>query len=302
MSLSAVRDRARASLLLPLLLLLAPARAHGAEGATAQCASSYADAQLLRQRGKLLAAREHAAVCAREQCPEIGRRDCARWAEELGREIPSVVVVVRDDSDRDVSAQRLLVDGVPRVEVASGRAFELDPGAHVFRVERANAPPVERSVTVYQGERDRLLRITVPAGAVAAPPPSVPTPSAASVPPSPGAARAAPGDRPSYTLAAVVTGVSVASFVASGYLGLTGRQQLSDLRTSCAPSCTDAQVDPVRTRLTLSDATLGVGIVGAALAAYLFVRTASERSAASSAHLEITPLRDGAAATVGGSF
>jgi hypothetical protein len=283
----------------PLLLASAPVVA--AEGATAQCASAYENAQLVRQRGKLLAAREQASICAREQCPEVARKDCARWAEELGREIPSVVVVVRDDADRDVYVQRLLVDGVARVEVSSGRAFELDPGAHVLRIERANAPPVERSVTVYQGERDRVLRITVtaPSGAAAA---AVPPSSSAAVPSAASASDSARREPPSYVLPAIVTGVSVASLAASAYLGLTGRQELSDLRTSCAPTCSDAQVDPVRTRLTLSDAALGVGLVGAALAVYLFVRTASERNLAASAHVEIAPTRDGALATVGGRF
>jgi hypothetical protein len=70
--------------------------------------------------------------------------------------------------------------------------------------------------------------------------------------------------------AIVVAGLSAVALGTSAYLGLTGRQELSDLRSSCAPSCTDAQVGPVRTRLTASDVALGVGLVGAALAVYLF--------------------------------
>ena len=302
-----VRDFARASLF-SLPLLLVPAAARGADpAASATCASSYENAQLLRQRGKRLAARDQASICARDQCPEIGRRDCAHWAEELAHEVPSVVVVVRDEADRDVVPQRLLVDGAPRAEVTSGRAFELDPGSHVFRVERANAPPVERPFTVYQGERDRLLRITVPRtdaapGAIAPAPAVAPTASTAGAAPAPGPTPPAPRSTPSYTAAAIVTGVSAASLGVSAYLGLTGRHDLSTLRSSCAPTCTDAQVDPVHTRLTLSDVTLGAGIVGAAIAVYLFARTGSERGAMRGALVEIAPIRDGAAAMVGGRF
>jgi len=296
-----VRDLTRASLLSLPLLFASPA-ARGAETATAQCASAYEKAQLLRQRGKLVAARESAAVCARDACPEVARRDCARWTEELGREVPSVVVVVRDDADHDVVAQRLLVDGAPRVEVASGRAFELDPGSHVVRVERANAPPAEQTVIVYQGERDRIVRITVPSPPGVAPAPVAtavaPAPSSPSAPATSGVSRA----RPSYVAAGIVGGLSLASLATSAYLGLTGRQQLSDLRSSCAPTCTDAQVDPVRTRLLASDVTLGVGIVGAAIATYLFVETASERSSAPTAQLEIAPVRSGAVAFLGARF
>ena len=290
-----LRDLARASLL-ALPLLFASAHARAADPPAAQCASAYEKAQLLRQRGKLVAARDQALACAREQCPEVARRDCARWADEIGHEIPSVVVVVRDEADHDVPGHRLLVDGAPRAEVTSGRAFDLDPGAHVFRVERANGPAVERSFTVYQGERDRLLRIVAPSPPAVAPP-ATSTPIASTT-----AASEAPHDRPSYAPAAIVTGIAVASLAVSATLGLTGRHDLSDLRTSCAPTCSDAQVDPVRTRLMLSDVTLGVGLAAAVVAVVLFTHTASSSASTTSAHLEIAPLRDGAAVFVGSRF
>lgn len=236
--------------------------AQAADPSPAQCEPAYEGAQLLRQRGKLLAARDQAAICARDACPEVARRDCARWTEELAREIPTVVVVARDESDRDASLARVLVDGVPRSEPGSGRAFELDPGAHAFRVERSGAPPVEQSFTVYQGERDRLLRILVPRMAPAWQPLAPIAPVTAE--------RASPPERHSALPAYVVGGLSAAVLATSAYLGLTGRQQLSDLRSSCAPACTDDQVSPVRTRLVLSDVALGVGLVGAAITVTLF--------------------------------
>lgn len=235
-----------------------------ADVAASSCEPAYEGAQLLRQRGKLLAARDQANLCARDVCPEVARRDCARWTEELSREIPTVVVVARDESDRDVSFSRVLVDGAARAEPGSGRAFELDPGVHVFRVERAGLPSVEQSFTVYQGERDRLLRIAVPSVVPAWRAPPAPLPPRVSL-----VAPAGP-ERSSALPAYVVGGLSVAVLATSAFLGLTGRQQLSDLRASCAPACTDDQVNPVRTRLVLSDVALGVGLVGAAVAVTLF--------------------------------
>jgi hypothetical protein len=252
-----------ASVVLASLLVAPPSPA--ADASAAQCESAYEGVQLLRQRGELLAARDQAALCSRDACPEVGRRDCARWAEELAREIPTVVVVARDEADRDVPAARLLVDGTPRAELVSGRPFELDPGAHVFRVERTGASAIEQSFTIYQGERGRLLRVTVPRADVAVAPRlplASPVPAA---PPSPPVS-----ERPSVLPAAVVGGLSVAALVTSAVLGLTGRQQLSDLRSSCAPACADDQVNPVRTRLVVSDVTLGAGLVGAAIAISLF--------------------------------
>ena len=251
-------------LIIPLMIATA-----AAADTPAQCEPSYEGTQLLRQQGKLRDARDHAALCARDVCPQIARGDCARWVDELTREIPTVVVVARDPEGKDIPLQRLLVDGLVRPEVASGRAFELDPGAHTFRVEPTDGAAVQATFTVYQGERDRLLRMTLPAKAWvtgAAPPSAAPFLATTPVPaPAPASA-----DRPSIAPAVVVGVASAVVLATSAYLGLTGRQQLSDLRSSCAPACADSQVGPVRTRLVVSDVTLGVGLVGAALAAYLF--------------------------------
>jgi hypothetical protein len=244
------------------LACLAPVAPARAQVAPVRCESAYEGAQLQRQRGKLLAAREESTACAREVCPEVARKDCARWTDELAHEIPTVVVVARDPADRDVPGVRVLVDGVARPEAVSGRPFELDPGVHAFRVERPDGRGTEQSFTLYQGEHDRLLRVALPAE-VPAPrplPPEVPAPG-----------RVGASPRGSLVPAIVVGGLSVAAFAASAVLGLTGRQELSDLRSSCAPACTDAQVDPVRTRLVASDVTLGVGLVGTAVAVSLFL-------------------------------
>jgi hypothetical protein len=300
-SVTTARGLVRAKLhFLPLLFVASvPGRARGAEPQTAQCTSAYENAQILRQRGKLLAARDQVVVCAREQCPEIAQRDCLRWAEELGHEIPSVVIVVRDETDREIGAQRVLVDGAPRPEFTSGRAFELDPGAHVLRIERPDSPTIEQPFTVYQGERDRVVRITVPSRAVTAHSPT-PLPLAPAITPTIREARPEP---PSYVATAITAGFSVATFAVSAYLGLSGRQELSNLHSTCAPYCTDAEVDPVKTRLNFSDATLGVGLVGAAVTVYLFARTAILRASMPVAHLAIAQMPGGgAAALIGGHF
>jgi hypothetical protein len=235
-------------------------RATDAPTTAAQCEAAYEGTQLMRQRGKLLAARDQADVCARDACPDVARNDCARWSGELAKLVPSVVVVAREPSGRDVPGSRLLVDGTVRPELASGRAFELDPGTHLFRVERAAGPAVEQTFTVVQGERDRLLRLTLPPSSVPHPAPAPPSPSSE-----------APSSAGSLVPAAVAGGIAVVLLGTSAYLGLTGRQELSDLRSSgCAPDCTGSQVDPIRSRLTASDWTLGVGLVGAAVAVSLF--------------------------------
>jgi hypothetical protein len=79
----------------------------------------------------------------------------------LERAIPTVVVLVRGEDDRDVPGAQATVDGVRR-EVAAGRAFELDPGTHVFRIDAPDRPSFSSTATIVEGERGRLLRLTLP--------------------------------------------------------------------------------------------------------------------------------------------
>lgn len=263
---------------LAAITISAPART--ADPTPEQCASSYESAQLLRQGGHLVAARDAALVCARASCPRAARKDCEAWVIEITREIPTVTVVSRAEGGGDDRGVRVLVDGVPRAEAASGRAFEVDPGSHVFRVERPGEPPAEQTVSVVQGEHGRILRLL---------------PERPSAPPAP------PEQRRSYVPAFVVGGIAAAFLGVSAGLGLSGRSDLSHLRATCAPACTDEQVSPVRLKLLFSDLALAAGIASAGVSIYLFARPPTV-APASTVQLVIAPARAGAALSVRGAF
>ena len=57
--------------------------AGSAHAADPKCMTSYENAQLLRQRGKLVDARDAAMVCARATCPDVARKDCTQWIAEF---------------------------------------------------------------------------------------------------------------------------------------------------------------------------------------------------------------------------
>jgi hypothetical protein len=232
--------------------------------------TAYENAQLYRRSGKLIEARDAALACSRPACPEVGRKDCEGWAAEIGREIPSVVVVAQDQYYVDErGAARVLVDGAQRPEGTSGRAFELDPGEHVFRVERPGYEPVERTIVVVQGERDRILRFSL---RPLTPPAPVPAPARQPTP------VPEPTPRPAettYVPAILVGGAAAAAFGVSAWLGVTGRSDLSNLRATCAPACASDDVDAVKRKLYASDIVLGVGLIGAAVSAYLLWRPPS---------------------------
>jgi hypothetical protein len=270
-----------------------PLAASGADPGAPACSTSYENAQLYRQAGKLIEARDAAVACSRASCPEVGRRDCEAWAAEIQREIPSVVVVAQDQYYVDERPARVVVDGVQRPEAASGRAFELDPGEHVFRVERPGYEPIERTMVVAQGERDRILRFSL------RPLPMAPAPAPqqqlqrAPAPESP--ARPA---RKLYLPAILVGGASVAAFGVSAWLGITGRNDLSALRYGpgkCADTCSNDQVDFVKRELYASDIVLGLGVVGAAVSTYLFFRPPPwGGGATSTARISVAPAPGGA--------
>jgi hypothetical protein len=68
---------------------------------------------------------------------------------------------------------------------------------------------------------------------------------------------------------AAVSGVAAVSFA---YFGLSGRSDVSDLRATCAPNCSESQVDSARTKLIVADVSLGVGVVALAGAAWFYFR------------------------------
>jgi len=258
------KPRSWLALLLVVILTAPVSRAARASEPT-KCASSYEGAQLLRQRGKLVDAREAARTCAQEGCPEIARKDCASWIEQLDREIPSVAVAARDERDQEVGGARIFIDSMPRADAGSGRPIDLDPGTHAIRVEANGYDAVEQSSTIVQGERGRILRITLRKRVAVAPPPPLTA--------EPKPAESAPSLVPAF----VVGAFSVAALGMSAYFGVTGRDDLARLRSSCAPACSDDEVEPVKRELRVSDVALGVGLVGVAITTYLVIHAVSGR-------------------------
>lgn len=128
--------------------------------------------------------------------------------------------------------------------VGAGVELPVDPGAHHVRLLRSSADPQDQAFSVVAGER-RDLELSAP-----------PAKPATSLP----------------TTAIVVAGVSVVAFGTSAFLGLTGLSDLSDLRDGCgvASRCAPSDVDAANTKLLASDIALGVGIVTAAVAGYLW--------------------------------
>jgi hypothetical protein len=262
-----------------------------------QCVTASDQGQSLRDEGKYRRAREAFTTCSRPVCPTIVQRDCVKWLADLEATSPSVVVNAKDDKGNDLTAVKVTVDGVALASTLDGRPVLVDPGEHTFHYETDGFPPVEDKIVIHSGEKSRVLAVQF--GTPAAPGGASTTPGAAT--PS-GEAPKSGGGGGSASSAWVFAGIAVAAFATEAYFGLSGLSDRSSLENGCGKTqtCNPSDVDSVRTKFTVADIALAVGIVSAGLSAYFFLTHKSEPS--QSAHVDFAPLPGGGAATLGGRF
>jgi hypothetical protein len=292
-----MRRTKRVSVLLAVIAAaaLGPSRATGADEKQ-QCLASSDQGQQLRDDGKYRRAREAFAACSRDVCPALVRRDCVKWLADLDQSSPSVVLGAKDDKGGDLVDVTVQVDGAQLVTKLDGKPAPIDPGAHVVRFETAGYPAVEQKVMVRAGEKSRLL--VVQFGTPAAPAPSPPPGTS---PPPVDSAHAAQGTRVS---AWVFGGLALVAFGTEAYFGLSGLSDRSTLKAeTCAQTatCPQSSVDSIRTKFTVADIALGVGIASAAISAYLFLAPPAETTPSHPA-VDVIPLPGGAAMSVAGGF
>jgi hypothetical protein len=185
---------------------LAPASALADDAA---CIAASEQSLTLRQSGHLHEALKQLAECAATACPDEVKVECARRIEAIGAVMPTLVLGATDGSGNDLSAVEVTMDGAPLVAALDGRPIAVDPGAHSFRFAMAGQPPVEKTLVVREGEKDR--RETVVLG----PPPAMPAvaPAAPSSSSAPALAPLAP--RPPWSTQHVLA-------VAAGSAGVVG--------------------------------------------------------------------------------
>jgi hypothetical protein len=113
------------------------------------------------------------------------------------------------------------------------------------------------SVVVAEGEKNRRLVVRFD-GAAEGGSPSIPATS-----------RTTSGGPPVLTY--VLGGIGVVAMGSFAFFGVTGKNDLHDLRDRCAPDCADDEISKVKREMTVADVSLGIGIValGAALVTWL---------------------------------
>lgn len=276
-----------------VLAMIAPTAAFASD--KEDCATAAEQAQRLRAEKKLRAARQQVIQCARDVCPAVIRNDCIKWLRDVDAALPTVIIRVRDERDKDLLAVRVTVDGQPFAGQLDGTAQPVDTGPHTFRYESEGMEPYEEQVLISQGEKDRVLKVQLKPKGGAAPPhgPDGKLPDQPPPPHGPDTPSSGPGIAPW-----IIGGVGVAGLLAFGILETTGQLGYSSLRTGCGATpqkCTEDDVAPVRLQLQLAVVGLAIGVVGVGVAVtWLIVGSSSSKPAAAAAsHFDFTPLPGG---------
>lgn len=243
---------------LSLSTVTAPAFAEDA------CLDAYDGSQRLRRQGKLLEAREQLLQCAQEQCPEAVAKECTRWLREVTESLPTVVFGVRDARGQDVGDARVTSQGKVLAPRMDGRAVALDPGQHSVRFELPDGRAIDKTIVVREGEKNRLIELSLPAPAE----PKKPAPAPKPTPP-PDQPPAAEAGIP--TLAIVLGAVGVVALGSFAYFAIDAKSDVDEMEDDCAPGCPQGQVDTAERKALIADISLGVGIAALAGAGFVFL-------------------------------
>jgi hypothetical protein len=221
-----------------------------------ECVSLHEKAQELRKQSKLLQTRKTLRTCSNESCPALIREDCTSWLEELERAMPSIAFEIVLDG-KDIAEAKITEGDRVLTDTIGGTSYEMDPGVHKFKAEVAGHNPIETTVVVREGEKNRVIRIDF------TPPPLLGGPLVAAQP---------TGPRPIPATAWVFGGLAVAAAATGGVLGGLALGKKSDLdKLGCKPFCTDSQLSSTKTMALGADISFAGAVVFAGLSTVFFL-------------------------------
>jgi hypothetical protein len=227
--------------------------AEGARGDEVdRCVAASEHGQDARRRHALRRARAEFIECSTETCPSVVRSACATWVDEVDAILPTVVVAV-SHGGKDVTSARIDVDGHL---VSQGEAVPIDAGRHEIHVRSEGYKDAEAAFIAREGEKNRIIPITMDAKDPA-PASSAPETSSNAVRP----------------ITWITGGLAVVALGSFAYFGISGRSRAQDLRSTCAPFCSAADRDGVRTTYLIADISLIAAVVLGGVGVWTLVST-----------------------------
>ncbi len=251
-----IRGFARALALMAVVLCSSGAgTAMAQEVSKKVCIDAHSKAQDAKEEGHLSLARKLFMTCAQPQCPGLVQSDCARYADELERALPSLTFAARNDKGKDLPDTTVYVDDqLVATSLTDGRPHEVDPGTHTVRFVNGDQDSTS-TIVVGSGEKARAVVATFKA-------PDSGEPGAAA-----GGAPAKPKTHHSVG-SKVLTIAGAGVVVAGGTMALMGLKQLpSKCKLStheCAAPPGDKAFDRAESAIRLNNVGWVVTGVGAA--------------------------------------
>lgn len=233
-----------------------------------KCVGAFDRGQKAQSDRSLRRAEAELLVCAQEKCPSVLRADCIQVLNEVRAALPTVVLSANDGDGHDLTEVTVGVDGEAITKKLDGTAIPLDPGPHTIRFEARGAKAVMIPVTIYQGEKNRRISVSLPTSEE--PRPAVATPGPVTEPREP--KRAAIG----FALPGALVVVGAASLIVAGASRAAFDSRVEDLRATCAPECTQNDRQDLSRTLTRSNVALGVGIGALGFAVVTWFLTAPD--------------------------
>ena len=174
-------NRILAALLLGVIVLVGARSARGDEPTKQECVAANDAAQTLRRAGKLREARGQFAICVSTSCPWVVQQDCTDRVREIDTAMPTVVFSITDRDGLARTRVKITMDDAP-LDWLDGRSLPIDPGHHRFGFEAQDAPYVEETVDVLEGDKGRQVSVVLGTRAVVRAAPISPLPSSSSTP------------------------------------------------------------------------------------------------------------------------
>jgi hypothetical protein len=293
----AIRPRVLAlawvALPLAMSMLAKPARADDAA-----CIAASEQGLTLRRQGKLQDALKQLAACADPSCPGEVKAECANRIADVDKAMPTLVLAATDGSGNDLRDVKVTMDGVPLLTTLDGRPVSIDPGQHAFHFETAGQPPVDKTLVLREGEKDRreVVMIGTP-------------------PPAPLSSTLTPTPSPSWwttqrTLAVISGGVGIVGLGLGGLFGGLAMsdqgQEKSNCSSSGCPNRGQANADYTtgNTNATVSTVAFIAGGVFVAAGAVLYFTAHDPAAPPATGNLYLAPstMGDGAGLVLGGAL
>jgi hypothetical protein len=165
------------------------------------------------------------------------------------------------DNKGDLADVKVMMDGVSVQDRLDGKPVLVDSGEHTFKFETKDGQVQEQKVVLRAAEKARPIIVTFGAAATSG------TTSGNN-------GTSGNGDQggggSSLVLPIALGVVAVGGLTSFAVFGLIGKSDVDDLQ-KCKPGCNPDDVDKARTKLIIADISLGIGVVAAAVSAYLFI-------------------------------